>query len=479
MTHDRPQVMTVGFLACDHSANDAANQPPPNEVAMSQDGCRAGDDDLVTAERRLLARWPETRLTPSLERIEAISDHLGRPADSFPSIHVTGTNGKTSTSIMIDSLLRASGRTTGRFTSPHLTTVLERIAIDGAPISAARFMSALETVESAAAAIEGHLTTRLSFFEMMVAIGLQAFLNQDVDVAVVEVGMGGTWDATNVIDARVAVVGTVDLDHQAFLGTDRTAIAKEKAGIIKEGSVAVLGIQRPEAEAVISRRLRLVQAQGVWFGRDFDVCDRSYDDAGQRLTLRGLYGTYEDVFLPIHGKHQSDNAATALAATEAFLGRPLTSAEVTEGFMSVRSPGRLELITGQPPVLIDAGHNPHGMSAVADAAAELMNGQLTVVLAVMSDKDCVGMIGKLSAIAAHLICTTNGSPRAADPHTVARAARPHLPPQCVSVQPDLALALRAGRAMGRPILITGSVVTAGEVLALVGRGDHGAPRARD
>jgi dihydrofolate synthase / folylpolyglutamate synthase len=431
-------------------------------------------------ERDLLRRWPESRLEPSLDRIRALTDALGRPQHAVPVVHVTGTNGKTTTARTIDELLRASGLRVGRYTSPHLESMRERIVVDGAPLDEdgfaavhARLRPALERVE----ARHG----RLSFFEAVTAMAFQAFAEAALDAVVLEVGMGGTWDATNVADGRVSVVTPISLDHTEYLGPDEAAIAREKAGIIKPGAVAVLADQPPTALPVLLGRAGEVGATVLDAGVHRRVLDRAPRDDGQLLTLRGEQRRHHGLFLPLLGLHQAGNAATAVVAAEAFLaraGRSLGSATVRDVLAGVRSPGRLETVCGTPRVWVDASHNPAGMAATVAAVRELPAvRRLVVVLAALDGKDVDGMLRALRDGASEVVVTENASPRRMPAAALAARATALLGPERVTVEPELPRALRAAlRSATRTapetgaVLVTGSVVTAGEAGALLRSG---------
>ena len=285
------------------------------------------------AEQALLSRWPEIRLDPSLDRIEAFLELLGEPQRSYPVIHLTGTNGKTSTSRMIDTLIRATGLRTGRFTSPHVESMTERISLDGEPLTEEQFLDAYNDVAALARLADEDAVHPLSFFEMVVGMAFATFANAPVDAAVVEVGMGGSWDATNVADATVAVILPIAVDHAAYLGARPVDIAVEKAGIIKPGSTVVSAVQDDDVAAVIAERAAEVGATVLWEGRDFGVSHRVPAVGGQMLRLSGLRGEYDEVFLPLYGAHQGRNAVLALAAVEAFIGdEPLDGEMVHEAF---------------------------------------------------------------------------------------------------------------------------------------------------
>ena len=344
----------------------------------------------------LTARWPEHRIAPSLGRIEALVELLGDPQQAYPVIHLTGTNGKGSTAAMIESLLRATGLRTGRFTRPHVMNVNERITIDGVSISDERFDATWREIAPYVALVDEQQIDGVSmtFFEIITAMAYAAFADAPVDVAVVEVGLGGTWDATNVADADVAVVTPIDFDHTHLLGNTVAEIATEKAGIIKPGAQAILAGQRVEAAQVLLQRCAEVGCVGAARGIEFGVLDRQVGVGGQLIRLNGAEGPVEDIFLPLHGAHQAANAAQAVAAVEAFLGmKALNPDVVREGFAQVRFPGRLEVVRRSPTVVLDAAHNPHGARATAAAVTEAFGfTPLVGVVAVMADKDARGLL---------------------------------------------------------------------------------------
>ena len=325
-------------------------------------------ETYAEVEDALLSRWPETRLEPSLDRIRAFTELLGDPQRSFRVVHLTGTNGKTSTSRMIETLLRALDLRTGRFTSPHLERMSERISVDGEPLDDEAFVRAFNEIAPYTHLVDTEQDHPLSFFETIVGMAYSTFADAPVDVAVVEVGMGGGWDATNVADADVAVVLPVAVDHAKYLGDDAATIAAEKAGIIKAGSIAILAEQTPEVAAVLLERAAEVGATVAREGMEFGVLARTPAVGGQMITLKGLRGTYDDVFLPLYGAHQAQNAAVALAAVEAFAGTDTLDEDlVRAAFAEVTSPGRLEIIRRSPTIVLDAAHNPHGAEAVGAA----------------------------------------------------------------------------------------------------------------
>jgi dihydrofolate synthase / folylpolyglutamate synthase len=440
-------------------------------------------ETFAEVEDALLSRWPETKLEPSLDRIRAFTELLGDPQRGYPVIQLTGTNGKTSTSRMIDTLLRALDLRTGRFTSPHLERMNERICVDGEPLTDEEFVRAFNDVAPYTHLVDRSQPQPLSFFETVVGMAYAAFADAPVDVAVVEVGMGGTWDATNVADAQVAVVTPIGVDHASYLGDSPDVIAVEKAGIIKPGATAVLAEQLPGPTDVLLARIEEVGASVVREGLDFSVAARVPAVGGQLLSLQGLHARYDDVFLPLYGAHQAQNAATALAAVEAFAGdQPLGEDLVREAFARASSPGRLEVIRRSPMILLDAAHNPHGAQAIAEALEDSFAfSPLIGVIGVMTDKDYEGMLGALEPHLAHVVCTQNSTARALPATRLAEVAREVFGADRVSVEPRLADAIdqattlaEAGEVLGTSIgsgavLVTGSVVTVGEARAMLRR----------
>nr|WP_225955479.1 folylpolyglutamate synthase/dihydrofolate synthase family protein [Kibdelosporangium phytohabitans] len=441
---------------------------------------------LREVEAELDTRWPETKIAPSLERVKALMDVLGNPHRGYPVLHVTGTNGKTSTTRMIDALLSRIGLRVGRFTSPHLQVVTERIAIDGAPISPERYVAAYRDLEPYVSMVDDASDVRMSKFEVLAGMAYAAFAEAPVEAAVVEVGLGGGWDATNVVDAEIAVIGPVAVDHVDYLGPDITGIAREKAGIIKPESIALLAEQRPEVMQVLLERVAEVDATVARQGSEFAVLNRDIAVGGQVLTLQGLGGVYDDIFLPLHGAHQADNAARALAAVEAFFGagadRQIDVEAVRQGFASVVVPGRLERMRSAPSVFIDAAHNPHGAAALASALEdEFAFRRLVGVVGMMADKDAKGILEALEPAVTDIILTRNTSPRAMDVDELASIAQDIFGDERIVVEPRLDTALETAvqlvEEVGDPneplagggIVVTGSVVTAGEARTLFGK----------
>lgn len=427
---------------------------------------------LHAIEVALEARWPETRIAPSLERISALVDLLGSPQLAYPTIHVAGTNGKTTTARMIDSLMNATGLRTGRFTSPHLESMLERIAINGEPIDPKFFIFAYNDIAPYLDLMDKKFDTPISFFEAITALAFVAFSEWPVDIGVIEVGMGGEWDATNVVEAAVSVITPIGFDHTAYLGNTLTEIAKTKGGIIKEGSSVVLARQEPEAAVELMRRVAEVGAEVAREGIEYSLEKRSVAVGGQLITIQGLSGRYEDIFLPLHGKHQGANAATALAAVEAFFGgQELDPESVHEGFAAVTSPGRCETVFHDPTVILDAAHNPHGAKALAETLdSEFTFDEIIGVVAAFADKDVEGILKELEPVLNSIIVTASQSTRAMPARDVERIANRIFGPDRVMVVENLEEAIKRAIADARRpltddsvgVVITGSVVTVGQ-----------------
>jgi dihydrofolate synthase/folylpolyglutamate synthase len=457
------------------------------ERLREQEGRVLAEFNAVEAE--LDKRWPETDIEPSLSRIKALTDLLGDPQRAYPVVHVAGTNGKTSTTRMIDALLSEAGLRTGRYTSPHLHRATERINLDGAPISVERYVEVYREIEPYIELVDGGREPgqpALSKFEVLTAMAFAAFADAPVEVAVVETGLGGSWDATNVADGTVSVITSIGLDHQEYLGSELTGIAAEKAGIIKPGSIAVLAAQETEVAAVLLERCVELGATVARQGLEFGVLRREKAVGGQLLKLQGLGGAYPDVFLPLHGQHQAGNAAVALAAAEALLGaganRPLDIDGVRNAFASVTTPGRLERLRTAPAVFVDAAHNPHGAKALAATLADEFGfRRLVGVVGVLRDKDVTGILEELLPVLDEIVVTQNASPRAMDVDELAALAVAVFGAARVTVEPRLDDAIEqavqmaeevddeTGSLSGGGVVVTGSVVTAGEARTLFGK----------
>ena len=468
------------------------------------------DARVADVYEEIVARAPEHDIDPTLDRVRAVLDLLGNPQDAAPVIHLTGTNGKTSTARMIEALLRAHGLRTGRFTSPHLHTARERIAIDGEPIDGQRFLDAwneaapfIEYVDERSAAEGGG---RLSFFEVFTVMAFVAFADAPVDVVVLEVGMGGRWDATNVADGQVAVLTRVAHDHERWLGRELSGIAAEKVGIIKDRATVISAAQAPEVTAIVERAAAEHRAHLVLEGPsgepgtvptsgpgagDAQVLDRTLVVGGQLVTLRTTAAIYEDVIVPLHGEYQAHNALLALGAVEAFFGGgALDGRVVEEGMTAVTSPGRLEVLRTSPLVLVDAAHNPAGVAATRAAIDETFGlRHLVGVLGVMADKDVEGVLSELEPLLEEIVVVPVASPRAMDVEELAEAARAVFGEERVQVAEDLAAAIDTAVALAEAdggaamtheapsgqmiasagVLVLGSIVLAADARALLGR----------
>ncbi len=423
-----------------HSHQGQPGEADSHRQALARAAYEQGvRERLAQVEAEILARAPEHKVQPSLERVELALDYLGNPQKTFKAVHITGTNGKTSTSRMVERLAAATGMRTGRFTSPHLHTIRERIALDGEPISAEGFIAAWEDVAPVIEMVDAHSAKnggpRMSFFEVLTVMAYAVFADYPVDVAIVEVGMGGRWDATNVLDQATAVITPIGRDHERWLGSTIGEIAYEKSGIIKPGATVIAAAQPEEAQAQILQAVadnRALLRQDVSGYVSFDarmdleaeslarengglaVASRQFAVGGQMLTLVTAAAVYEDVFLPLHGQYQAHNALLALAAAESlFGGRALPAQIVENAFAQVTSPGRLEVVRTSPTVLVDAAHNPHGVTALRTALEESFPlKHLVLVYAAMADKDVEGVLSELEPICEAVVCVPMDSPRA-------------------------------------------------------------------
>ena len=432
--------------------------------------------------RALQARWPEHRVAPSLARIRALTDLLGEPQTGYPVIQVAGTNGKGSTAIIIEALLLALGLRVGRIASPHLVDLTERINLDGRPMDAAAFDALVADVQPLVDLVDAQRLDDVSmtFFEVMTGLGFEAFAQAPVDVAVVEVGLGGTWDATSVADADVAVICPIDLDHTHLLGDTLEEIATEKAGIIKPGSIAVVARQHPEVDAVIAARAAEVGARVLREGVDFGLIDRTLAVGGQVLRLETVSGPASGLVLPVHGEHMAHNAALAVAAVEALLGaKPLVHDIIAEGFATVKAPARLEVVRSGPPIVLDTCHNVHGTRATLAGVREAYDfTPLIAVVGMMADKDVEGVLALLAEEVTTIICTRVASTdRGLPADELGELAEEAFGAERVHVReslPDaleLAVTLADEAGAGAGILVAGSVILAGEARALLVRND--------
>ncbi len=460
--------MSTRSSGADHSKDEAAQR------------AREAADEVY---RGILERAPEHEIDPTLDRVREVCDLLGDPQLDYQVIHVTGTNGKTSTARMIERLVREHGLRTGRFTSPHLTRVTERIAIDGEPISDEDFVRVWQDVAPYVHLVDQRSLERggprLSFFEVFTVMAFAAFADAPIDVAVIEVGMGGRWDSTNVVHSQVQVIGPVAMDHQRYLGDTLAEVAGNKAGIIEEGGTVVLSRQDEVAEGVILAEAAAKGARVVREDVDIAVVERTPAVGGQVLALRGLGGTYTDVFLPLFGEHQAHNALLALAATEVLMtgGAALEAGIVEAAFADMSSPGRLEVVRTSPTVLVDGAHNPHGVEALAAALEESFAfDRLVGVVAIMGDKDVEAMLGLLEPVLDEVVVTHAATSRSMDLDDLAAVAEEVFGPDRVhrAERLDEAISLGVERAEadtphGAGVLVTGSLYVVAEARVLLGR----------
>ncbi len=436
--------------------------------------------ELARVEKALAGRFPH-RMVPDLDRMRQLVDLLGHPERAYPSIHLTGTNGKTSTARMIDTLLLAFGLRSGRYTSPHLESVTERISIDGQPVTPEVFVQAYDDVIPYAEIVDSQSAERVTFFELLTAMAFSAFADAPIDVGVIEVGMGGSWDATNVIDSQVQVITPVSLDHRE-LGDTVAQVAVEKAGILRADAFAVLASQQPPAAGVLLRKAAELGTTIAREGIEFGVVSRQIALGGQLLTLAGLGGEYTEIFLPLHGAHQAHNAAAALTAVEAFLGAgeggALDIDTVRAGFAAAESPGRLETIRSSPTIVLDGAHNEAGGKALAEALIEeFAFDRLVGVVGILRDKDVGAILSALEPVLSEVVITQNSSPRAMPVDELAAEAVDIFGGGRVTVEPRLDDALDAavriaedeGPLGGSGVIVTGSLVTVGEARRLLRR----------
>lgn len=438
------------------------------------------DQERIDAiEEALNKRWPENKIEPTLARMSALIDALGSPQLTYPTIHVGGTNGKTSTARMIDALLFEMGLRTGRYTSPHLESLRERIAINGQPIDAKAFIFSYNDIAAYFDFIDSKSDVPISYFEAMTALAFAAFAEHPIDVGVIEVGLGGEWDATNVVKADVSVIMPIDLDHMDYLGSTIGEIAATKAGIIKEGGFVILAEQKPEAAVELLKQAATLGVDIAREGIEYEIESRALAVGGQLLTIRTPKDRYEDIYLPLHGKHQASNAAAALVAVEAFFGeQELDYEAVIAGFAAAQSPGRCEILHRDPTIIVDAAHNPHGAKALSETLAnEFTFDDVIGIFAALGDKDVAGVLTELEKVMNSIILTVNSSPRAMPLAELETVATRIFGTDRVFTEPSLELAIaRAIKDSIRPlsedsvgILITGSVVTVGQARALVRR----------
>lgn len=425
------------------------------------------------ALERLMARWPENKINPSLDRIETLLRLLGNPEQSFKSIHIAGTNGKTSTSRMIQQLLLELNLRTGLYTSPHLIHPAERILVDGIAIAQDEFDELLERFEPLLDLAEKQLNDEhLTFFEAITAMAFMYFSEIPIEVGVIEVGMGGRWDATNLIKGEVSLITPISFDHQEYLGDTLDKIAFEKAGILKPEGIAVIAEQDPKAAEVIDNTISQLKIAAYLEGKDFKILKREVAVGGQLFDVSTPYGIHKDIFMNLYGSFQVQNALMAISAVEIFMGNTLDEEIVRTAFEKVTSPGRLEVVHRNPTVIVDAAHNPGGVAVSRAAIEESFNlKEIILILGIMQDKDVLGVLKELKDFAPKVICTQSNSPRALAAADLALLATEVLTSSEVSVIVELkdALAQALEYAKTRKqcgVVVLGSIALAGAVKRL-------------
>ena len=428
-------------------------------------------DEVMDA---LLTRIPENKLRPRLEPTRRAVELLGDPQKSYRVIHITGTNGKTTTTRIIERILRELGLRTGRFTSPHLVRLNERMAIDGEPVGDQQMAEVWADIEPILALVDAELEadgdTKLTFFEALAVLGFAVFADAPVDVLVLEVGMGGEWDSTNVADGDVAVFTPISIDHAERLGNTVAEIAKTKSGIIKPGAIVVSSAQPVEALEVIEAKSASIAERIAVYGRDFEVLDVELDAAGQRFSVKTLTSEYRDLFLPLHGEYQAENAALAISAVEAFFGASnrLFDDVLRVAIADSTSPGRLQVVSRSPLTILDAAHNPGGAEVLARAMKKSFGAPETVaVVSILADKDATALLEALDETAKTFIITQSSSPRAIPVEELAQLARNVLGAERVKTAESALTAMTLARrevADNGAILVTGSITLVGDVL---------------
>ena len=437
-------------------------------------------------ETALMKRWPESKIEPSLDRISALVDALGSPQLSYPTVHIGGTNGKTSTSRMVDALFSELDYRTGRFTSPHLESFLERISIKGEAIAPADLIATYNDIALYLDLIDSRSDVPISYFEALTAMAFVAFAEHPVDIGIIEVGMGGDWDATNIVQSAVSVLMPIGLDHMEYLGETIEEIARTKSGIIKPESHVVLSAQEPEVARILLEKVVEKSAIPYREGLEFALIKRDIAVGGQLISVRGVHSEYTDIYLPLHGAHQAANAAVAIATVEAFVGVALDEELVRAAFASVSSPGRLEILHRDPTVIIDAAHNPHGATALANTIRNEFDFEsIFCVLGILGEKDVRGVLKALEPVIDRLIVTKSDSPRALPVAELFAEAVQVFGNDRVFKEDDLNSAITYAMEQATlinqvsdgvsAVVITGSVVTAGSarvILRKIGRSEE-------
>ncbi|WRS30067.1 folylpolyglutamate synthase/dihydrofolate synthase family protein [Actinomycetaceae bacterium MB13-C1-2] len=440
--------------------------------------------ELNVVYQDLITRTPEHDFDPTLDRVQQVLYILGDPQDAYPILHIAGTNGKTSTTRLSSALLSGFGLRVGAFTSPHLTSVRERIQVNGQPLSAREFLSAWQDVSPYIDMVDEKAdeagTPKISYFEALAITALAAFADIPVDAAVIEVGLGGRFDATNVVNSGVQVITPISFDHQKYLGNTIEEIAGEKAQIIKPGSIVVVSSQDPAALAVIEQRIQETDSIMRLQDRDWAVESRQPGVGGQMISVRTPAALYEELFIPLHGEHQAQNAAAALVAVEAIMGGKALPPEVVEaGFLQARSPGRLEIVRRSPTVIVDAAHNPAGVAAMRTGLAEAFHlDYLVGVFSAMADKNIEAMLVEIEPAMDQIVLTQMQGARPIDIDDLTEIAVGVFGEDRVHVKPDLADALEeavklmdapSDPSLQRAVVAFGSIMLAGDVTALFQR----------
>jgi dihydrofolate synthase/folylpolyglutamate synthase len=428
-------------------------------------------------EESLLTRIPENKVRPRLQPTRRAVELLGDPQKSYRVIHVTGTNGKTSTTRFIERILREHGLRTGRFTSPHLVKLGERMALDGEAVSDERLSLVWQDIAPVLEIVDAELLeageTRLTFFEALAVLGFSVFADAMIDVLVLEVGMGGEWDSTNVADGDVAVFTPIDLDHMERLGNTIEEIAKTKSGIIKPNAIVVSASQQPQALAVLQNKSQSLADKFVQYEQDFGVLLAEPEARGQRISLRGLASEYRDLFLPVHGWYQAENAALAVAAVESFLGGgnlAINEHILRSALADATSPGRLQVIASNPRIILDAAHNPNGAESLSRALRETFGSPFAVgVISILSEKDAANFFKSVDQVFDSVVVTQSSSPRAIDAEQLAAIAVSHLGEDRVHVEANPITAIEVAKSMlpasdAATIVVAGSISLIGDVL---------------
>ena len=429
-------------------------------------------------EAALVARIPENKLRPRLEPTRRAVELLGDPQRSYRVIHITGTNGKTSTTRFIERLLREHGLRTGRFTSPHLVKLNERMAIDGEPVEDQVLWEVYQDIEPVLDMVDAELVaagdTKLTFFEALAVLGFAVFADAPVDVLVLEVGMGGEWDSTNVADGDVAVFTPVSLDHMDRLGNTIAEIAKTKSGIIKPDAIVVSSAQTADALPVIEAKAASTAAGFKLLGRDAKVLSAEVVPGGQRITVQGLAGEYRDLFLPLYGEFQAENLATAIMSVEAFLGGgnlAIADDVIRVAVADMSSPGRLQIVSNNPLTILDGAHNPGGAASLAKALATQFDAPKTIgIIGVLGEKDAAATLAPLAKSFDHVIVAASSSPRAVAAEELAKVAATVFGAENISIAESVAEAYEIAQTMvfeGGAIVVTGSLSMVGDMLKLV------------